>query len=157
MRFRESWMLTLSILLLAGCGSGGADASKERLKQMAGGTLKELVPVSGKVLVDGEAKKGVSLFLHRVDAAKKEAPIADCRTNNEGTYCWSTHAPCDGLEPGEYRVTFRYVPKLKRNESNEVSDDQFKGKYGDHTKSQYKLSVVKGTPQTGVDYELKTK
>lgn len=128
--------------------------SKERLTKMAGGALKDVVPVSGKVLVDGEPKGNVNLFLHPADGGPS---ILSIRTNPDGTYCWSTHSSCDGLEPGDYVIAFTYVPKLKRNESNEISGDLFKGKYGDPKKSAYKLSVAKGTPQKDVDYDLKTK
>lgn len=155
--FRGSRFSALVILLIAGCGPSDADVSKKRLESMAGGTLKDVTPVSGKVTVDGEAKGGVNLYLYRADAAKGTAQVMDCRTKPDGTYCWTTHMSCDGIEPGEYKVAFRFVPKLKQNDSNEISGDVFKGKYADSTKSEFKLTVAKGTPQTDVNYELKSK
>lgn len=152
--WRSVLLLVSVVSMLAGCGPGAGDASKERLTSMAGGALKEVVPVSGKVLVDGEAKGGVNLYLHREEGGE---PLADCRTNPDGTYCWATYVPCDGIAPGEYRVSFRYIPKVKRNENDGVSNDQFKGKYADPKKSDFKLSVAKDAPMKDVNYELKMK
>src|SRR6187549_3927495 len=100
MTCRGSRVVALAVLLIAGCGTGKGDVSKERLEQMAGGTLKEVVPVSGKVLVDGEPKGGVNLYLHP-DAGGES--ITTCRTKEDGTYCWSTNMACDGIAPGKYR------------------------------------------------------
>src|SRR5262245_23558708 len=83
----------LALLLIAGCGPGAGDTSPERLAQMAGGTLKDVVPISGKVLVDGEPKGGVNIYLYPSAGGNQ---IAQCRTNPDGTYCWTTHIGCDG-------------------------------------------------------------
>jgi hypothetical protein len=121
---------------------------------MAGGTLKDVVPVSGKVLVDGEPKEGVNLYLY---AGTGGSAIAECRTKSDGTYCWSTYTPCDGLEAGSYRLAFKYVPKQRRNDRDEEAMDLFQGRYSDPTKVEYLLTVEEDAPQTGVDYDLKTK
>ena len=151
--FRRLPASALAVFLIVGCG-GSASRSEKDLASMAGGTLKKVVSISGKVLVDGEPNGGVNLYLYSDSAGQ---PLLETRTKPDGTYCWSTHMPCDGVEAGEYKLAFRLVPKLKRNESNQVRDDQFKGKYSDPKKSNFSLTVEAGKPQTDVDYELKTK
>jgi hypothetical protein len=153
-RYRRSYGFVLAVSLIAGCGPGADDVSPERLAQMAGGSLKDVVPVSGKVLVDGEPKGGVNIYLYASTGGKV---IAECRTKADGTYCWVTHTACDGLEAGSYRLAFKYVPKPRRNERTEEADDLFQGRYSDPMKVEYLLTVEEDSPQTDVDYDLKTK
>jgi hypothetical protein len=152
--YRRSGGFVVAALLIAGCGPGADDVSKERLAKMAGGTLKDVVPISGRVLVDGEPKGGVNIYLY---ASSGGNAIAECRTNSDGTYCWSTHTTCDGLEAGSYRLAFTYIPKLRRNERTEEADDLFQGRYSDPQKVEYLLTVEEESPQTDVDYDLKMK
>lgn len=138
---------------LSGCSdSTKDDASAERLKAMAGGELKEVVPVKGVVNVDGVPTQGVNLFLYR--DGEFNSPIKDCRTDNEGKYCWSTNLSCDGVEPGKYLLAFTYIPKPKKNDEGV---DMFKGKYQNPKKNQFELTVVLGTPQEAANYDLKLK
>jgi 5-hydroxyisourate hydrolase-like protein (transthyretin family) len=138
------------VLLIIGCARPD-DVSEERLAQMAGGHLKDVVPVSGKVLVDGVPQGGVNIYLYKSTGGKA---ITECRTDDDGTYCWTTHIECDGIEPGEYRLGFRYVPKPKRNDKG---TDLFKGRYSDPMQVEYLLTVAAESPQSDADYELTTK
>ncbi|MGE0374497.1 MAG: hypothetical protein AB7Q45_03700 [Planctomycetaceae bacterium] len=149
MNLRPSPVACLSaLLLLAGCSSG-TEMTDERLASMAGGKLKETVKVSGKVLVDGTPQPGVNIHLYGPGGG---AEVNNCRTGEDGTYCWSTHVSCDGLEAGSYRLAFEYVPKEKKNDEG---TDLFKGKYRNPAKNDFTLTVEKGVPQTDVNYELK--
>jgi hypothetical protein len=141
----------LPVLFFAGCGSSADDMSEARLTQLAGGELKNVVPVSGKVLVDGVPQRGVNLYLY---AGTGGTVLAECRTNPDGTYCWSTHTACDGIEPGKYRLAFKYVPKQK---TPGKGNDLFEGRYSDPMKIEYLLTVEEGAPQDNVNYELTTK
>lgn len=141
----------LGIILLAGCGdSTKNDVSKERLEQMSGGTLKPTVPVSGKVLVDGVPQSGVDILLYSTTG---EGPIANCRTGENGEYCWSTYTTCDGLPAASYLLGFSYVPKQKKNDTG---IDVFKEKYGDPMDNYFPLDVLEGMPQVHANFELKT-
>ncbi len=147
---RRSRASVFFLLLFIGCARAD-DVSEERLAMMAGGKLKDVVPVSGRVLVDGVPQGGVRIFLYAPTGGKA---IAECRTDADGTYCWTTHTECDGVEPGEYRLGFSYVPKPKRNDKG---TDLFEGRYSDPMKVEYRLTVAAESPQSDVDYELTTK
>jgi hypothetical protein len=136
---------------LVGCsGEAKDDVSKERLEQMAGGALKEVVPVSGKVLVDGTPEKGVSLFLYSTTSSTQ---VATCTTGENGEYCWSTYLTCDGIPPGDYKVGFTFVPDQKKNDEGV---DIFKGKYQNPKDPQFQFTVASGAPVKDKNFELKT-
>ena len=138
------------VAIAVGCGGGAL--TKDDLKKMAGGTLKEVVPASGKVTVDGQPIEG--LYIDAYSAAGGAAPFKSVRTDKDGKYCWSTHLNCDGMEPGDYKICFKYIPKMNRKGEG---DDQFKGRYADPAKSEFKLTLEKGSPQKDVNYDLTTK
>ncbi len=140
------------LISFSGCADKTkADMSEKRIKAMAGGELKNVVAIEGVVNVDGNPEAGVNLFLYREG---NDNPIMECRTDEDGKYCWTTHTRCDGLEPGKYLIGFTYVPKPRKNGSGV---DLFKGKYQDPRKSGFKLTVVADSPETDVDYDLKLK
>ena len=148
---RRSTFFLVAVLLIVGCGSGAEDMSEARLAKMAGGKLKDVVPVSGTVRVDGVPQGGVNLYLYASTPGKA---ITECRTGPDGTYCWTTHTECDGLECGKFRLGFKFVPKQK---SNDKGIDLFDGRYSDPMKVEYLLTVEDESPQTDVDYELNAK
>lgn len=154
MLLRSSLLFACVLVLSAipGC-SGGAkdDVSKERLEQMAGGALKEVVPVSGKVMVDGTPERGVVLYLY---AAGSPNQVATCTTGENGEYCWSTYLNCDGIPPGDYQLGFTFVPNQKKNDEGV---DVFKGKYRMTKDPKFALSVKSGPPMKDQNYDLVTK
>ena len=152
--FRVTRVSVLAMLLIAGCADNKEDASAERLKAMAGGELKKVVPVSGKVLLDGQPKEGVTISLYPEPAG---AAVGEVVTNADGTYCWQTYSECDGILPGTYWVAFRLTPKQRRNDNVAPTEDLLKGKYSNPARSKFKLTVADGAPQTNVDYDLATK
>lgn len=142
----------LGLLSFSGCADDKTDVTKERLKSMAGGQLKDVVPVKGVVNVDGSPAAGVNLLLYRSgDTARL---VMECRTGEDDKYCWSTHVNCDGLEPGVYLLGFTHIPKPKRNDTGV---DLFKGRYKDPSKNKIELKVEAGVPQEAVNYDLVTK
>ncbi len=143
-------LLCLSgLILIAGCGSE-RDVSEDQLREMAGGTLKDTSAVSGKVTIDGEPTFGVNIYAFTEGGVR---PEYECRTNVDGSYCWTTHAQCDGLPPGEYKLAFAHIPKERRG-ADDLGEDQLQGKYMNPMESGFTLTVASGTPQENVDYAL---
>lgn len=154
MKFRLPFSVCLmGLAALFGCSdSSKDDASEERLKAMAGGTLKEVVPVKGVVNVDGVPTEGVNIYLFR--DGEYTSWVSECRTDKEGKYCWSTNLACDGIEPGKYKLAFTYVPKPKKNDEGV---DVFKRRYQNPQRNPFELTVVQGAPQEAANYDLKSK
>ena len=151
MSLRGTSLCIFAVLLICGCGSPSSDASKARIKAMAGGELKNVVPVSGKVLVDGQPVSGVLLQLWSSNSSEK--PRKNLIAGADGKYCWSTYTVCDGLEPGTYKLTFKQL----KDPEKEKSDDLFKGRYSNVSETKYELIVEAGKPQVNVDYDLNAK
>lgn len=155
MNLRHTSLCLSLIICVAGCGSDSSgDASAARMTAMAGGQLKPVVPVSGKVTVDGTAAGGVTIAIH---AAGGGPELRRTVTKPDGSYTWTTYTADDGLEPGSYAVTFRQMLRERRNDDFEPKDDKLAGKFVNPQKSKFKLDVAAGAPQTNVDYELTTK
>lgn len=142
----------LVLVLVSGCGSDKADMSPERLRKLAGtDSLETVVPISGNVVIDGESAVGVNVYLY---AEVPSTPLKESRTDDEGHFCFTTYVACDGVKPGNYKLGFEYVPKMKKNGTG---PDLFKGKYKNPAKNDFKLTVEEGSPQTDLNYELKLK
>lgn len=139
-------------VLVAGCSDKTKeDVTKERLEQMAGGSMAEVVPVRGTIFVDGTPTENVIVSLFQEG---KGQPFQSTQTDKDGKYCWSTYQACDGIIPGTFAVTFKYIPNQKKNDSGE---DAFRGKYANPLNSKFKLTVEAGKPLTTENYELVTK
>jgi predicted small lipoprotein YifL len=80
-------MIALFALAAAGCGSKGP----------------VLVPVSGKVLVNGKPAEHAIVVLHPVTASDQPKPRGTVAT--DGSFTLTTNVTGDGAPPGEYRVT----------------------------------------------------
>jgi hypothetical protein len=128
---------------------------------MAGGQLKDVVPVSGKVTVDGQPVSDVLLELWSSNSNVK--PVKSVTAGADGKYCWTTYINCDGIEPGPYKVTFKQLKpvttekKTFKNQNKQKSEDLFGGRYSDVSKSKFELTVEAGKPQKNVDYQLDSK
>ena len=136
MVLRQNIFLVLSaMLLLVGCGND-RDVSKEQLAKMAGvDELKETVPVSGTVTIDGVPAAGVNIYAYTEAGGVK--PAVQARTLADGTYCWTKYAPCDGMVPGEYRLAFKHTPK--EGKGKDEGEDLFEGKYRNPMKNDFPL------------------
>lgn len=146
---RSRLLLLLSAALLAGCNEE-RNVGEDDLASMAGGELKETVPVSGTVNVGGAPTGDVFMYAYSKGDVTK--PVAQIETKPDGTYCWTTYSLCDGLPPGEYTVAFSYVPD--EGKGKKEGEDLLGGKYRDPSKSEFTLQVSSGAPQTNVNYDL---
>lgn len=142
-------LLLLPAFLLAGC-SNERSVDEGDLASMAGGELKETVPVSGTVHVDGLPAEDV--FIYAYPKGNVTAPVAQIQTKPDGTYCWTTYALCDGLPVGEYTLAFAYIPD--EGKGKKEGEDLLGGKYRNPSKSEFTLQVQSGAPQVNVNYEL---
>ncbi len=148
---RIALVCVLTPLLLSGCGGEGKDdTSKERLESMSGTPLKEATPVGGVVTVDGAPSADVYIYAH---ANGEGDPVSTATTDKDGKFFFTTNVGGDGLPAGEYSLTFRMMKDIPKNK--DTAPDLFKGKYKSPKKSENKLTVVSGTPQTDVKIELK--
>ena len=100
-----SWLLLVATVFLAGCGRQSED---DRIAKVVGAARKKVVPVKGTIAVDGKPEKGVILTLHNADGSRT-IPTSDTYTNDKGEFAFTTYVKGDGLEPGEYRVTFEWL------------------------------------------------
>jgi hypothetical protein len=139
-----------TLILIVGCGRS-TQLSQKQIESMTGGPMKNVVPVSGAVKVNGSSQSDITIRLHPVIG---NVSIAQVRTDSKGKYCWSTYKKGDGLAPGEYKLTFKHQPSI--NKSGE-GKDLFKGRYADPVKSEFKLTVQKGKPQPNLDFDLASK
>lgn len=138
-------------LLLVGCGgSDKDDVSKARLESMSGGALKEASPVGGILTVDGKPTADVYIYVH---ANGEGDPITNTKTDGDGKFSFSTYLPGDGLPVGSYSLTFKLMPDIPKNK--DTGPDLFKGKYKNAKKSEQKITVAAGTPQTELKIDLK--
>jgi len=97
-------MALLAFGWLSGCGSSGD----------------RLVPVSGRVLVDGKPAAGAAIVFHPADAANGTHPVAQADAN--GDFRLTTIRSGDGAAPGAYRVTLTWYvspPRKKGLEGEE--------------------------------------
>ena len=127
------------LLGLAALGCGGAEGRPS------------LHPVSGTVTVRGRPASGVLVLLHPADgspaAAARLTPSAT--TAGDGTFRLSSKDQHDGAPAGEYTVTLRWFRDDPRPGGGPPGlggppPDQFKGKYGDPTRSPWRVTVSPG-------------
>jgi hypothetical protein len=79
-----------------------------------------LVPISGRVTVNGKPATGAAVVFHPVDGANGTHPVAQVEANGE--FHLTTIRSGDGAAPGNYRVTLTWYvtpPRKKGVEGEE--------------------------------------
>ena len=101
----QSRLLVLVLGLMAGCNQPG----------------EMLVPVVGRVLVDGKPASGAAIVFHPVDSTHGTHPLAPGDANGE--FQLTTIRSGDGAAPGDYRVTLTWYvsPPRKKGVEGEES------------------------------------
>ncbi|MCA9075081.1 MAG: hypothetical protein KDA93_08615 [Planctomycetaceae bacterium] len=107
-------------------------------------TDKEVVPVTGKVTLDGEPATSVVVKFYPKSSINDPDPNSfQGGVDEQGNLFAGTYANNDGLAPGEYMVTFE-----KYDTSNIIIGqkpaDLLKQKYWDPTKSEFSVNVQSG-------------
>lgn len=145
---RLQFLSLLSVMLMVGCGNP-YERTDEDLEAMAGEPLKETVPVSGTVTLDGFPAPGLMIYAYTRESGTEAADRCDVR--DDGTFCFSHYRACDGMQPGSYRLGFaQFDDNVKWNERT----DLLEGKYSNPMKHDFVLEVVSGEAQSGLLYEL---
>lgn len=124
-----SFILTLGLLILSGCGSGGSS----------------LVTAKGKVLVDGAPAGGAILMFHPESSSNKT--VSTAITEADGTFTPITDVD-PGIPEGSYRVTVTWPEQKAASEGpkfgvSESADppDLLKGKYSSRDKSKLTVTI----------------
>ena len=149
-----SGLMLIAAISFSGCSGGQSE--DERIAKVVGATRKSVVPVKGTITVNGKTEKGVVLTLYNADGTQM-IPTSDAYTNDKGEFLFTTYVKGDGLEPGEYRVTFEWLKMVNKGGIDFQGSDKFKGKYSSPAKTEFKLVVQEGLPQTNLSYELVVK
>ena len=132
----NDWCSAIALLPLLFVGSG----CKEEMK---GGPRVKVVPVTGKLLVNGKPQEGVFITFNRtsdrgVDFA---VPNPEGATDKEGVISVTTYYIGDGSPPGDYTLTLQWST---RNElTGNYGGDKFKGKFTNKEKSEHKVTIPK--------------
>jgi hypothetical protein len=119
---------------------------------------KPVIPVSGKVLVDGKIPDTpIQITCHPRKGMDQEHPtISTCLTGPDGTFQVTTYETGDGVPEGEYDVTF--VWKTFNMVSGRFQgEDRLSGRYDRPEKSQIHFNAEAGRPVDLGTIELKTK
>ena len=130
-------------------------------EEMKGGPRVEVVPVTGKVLVDGKPVKGVVVDFYRVGVPGVDFAVPQPQgiTDENGNLTLSTYLSGDGGAPGEYKLVFQLGTSMNPI-SGDVTGDAFRGKYRDPRKSKFKATISEEAGDEPHDigtFELTTK
>lgn len=133
--------LGLINLLLIGCSGG----------EPQGGPRFETNAVAGIVHIDGQPADLVEVTCYpSADSTSVKYPLS-AMTSADGAFSLTTYESGDGLPEGTYTLTFKWMePAL-------VPKDKLKGAYADPSKSQHKITVVKGQETVVGTIELSSK
>src|SRR5262245_47177177 len=102
--WRSSRLLTASrLLLLLLLSLLVTSCAKSRFKQV--------YPVKGRVLVDGEPAEGVTVRFHSLDDPDDELVRPTATTDADGGFLVSTYKTNDGMPAGSYAVSLVRLPK----------------------------------------------
>ena len=75
----------------------------------------DLVPVTGKLLLNGEPLSGASVTFNKTDS--EGGRPASGFTKEDGTFQLTSYSVDDGLVPGEYKITVRKLATSQQLES----------------------------------------
>lgn len=95
---RRVALLTVAACALALSACGG------------GSKRKPTFPTEGKLLLNGKAYGGITVFLYSTDPNETEPTRPFGVTGPDGTFVLTTSAQGDGAPAGEYAVTLLYEP-----------------------------------------------
>lgn len=129
MRRRRSTVVVIGLASLAGCGGEPGPA---------------VVPVFGKVMVDGRPAAKARLSFQPIGPRDPSAPPTIAITEDDGSFRPTTILSHDGAPPGEYAVSVTW-PAIKEDHGEEVEGaDRLRGRYASPGGSGLKAVVEEG-------------
>ncbi len=147
--------ILLGLVAISGCGER-ALTEQQRMEKNLGQSLKTVVPLAGTVTVDGKPQKTVVIKLFKSDNLESQLPNSFTTADpEEGKFAFMTYKEGDGVEPGEYVVTFELM-KAKSGGRFE-GPDRLNDRYNDPKSSQFPIKLVAGEPQKELKFELTTR
>lgn len=143
-------VFSLSCSALSGCGRM---SDQERLKVLVPNAQKT-IPVTGKVLVDGEPVKDLWVTLHSENtSADSLQPKA--QTDENGDFKITSYIGGDGAPQGNYKITVQWL-KFQQFGSQWVGPDKLDGPNGDVKTTELTVAVA-DKPVTLPTFEVKAK
>jgi hypothetical protein len=135
-------VLVAALLSLAslGCGKPASDFG--------------MVPVKGKLLVDGQPAEHAAVVLHRLDMDVFEKPAGTAGA--DGEFQLTTLKANDGAFPGEYAVTVSWAKPLTQSSDPDYGPELLPKKYQDPARSELKVTISEGETELP-PIEIKTK
>lgn len=102
-------------------------------------------PVSGRVLVNGQAAEGASLSFHPTGAASERSVPSTAKSRADGTFDVSSFMPNDGMAPGEYVVTVSWPERYaKIGEQEYPVGDRLNGAYANKEQTPLRVTIREG-------------
>jgi hypothetical protein len=131
-------------LLAAFVGCGGSPSPAQRVQTeltKIGESAKSIYPLAGKVQIDSQPPQAVSnqrIVVVLFDRAKPtlgvaERPSAIC--NERGEFAFTTYRDADGVEAGDYVVTFALLC-LRAKDGSLIGPDGLQNLYNDPDKNE---------------------
>jgi hypothetical protein len=125
-----------------------------------GGPRVPVVPVTGRVLVDGKPEENIAVLFLRTSEKGVEFPVPEPEgiTDKQGVIKVGTYYAEDGAAPGEYKLCFLWLAMNRF--TGEMSGDKFRGKYDGKDRSRHTVTIPEEAGDDPHDigtFELSTK
>jgi hypothetical protein len=127
--------LTLVALSATGCGRSG----EPRIA---------VVPVTGKVVFQGQSTPGALVVYHPAQGESATAPPAQATVRDDGTYSLTTYTANDGAQPGEYKVTVEWRRLVTDDGDAKPGPNLLPDKYSQFKSSDLVVHVAEGSDQS---------
>jgi hypothetical protein len=130
--------IVLGSLAVTGCGEKGL----------------HVVPVSGKVVVQGQPAAGAQVVLHPVAAKADQTFSAIGKVQDDGSFKISAFGKDDGAPPGEYVATVQWFKVVQNDGGAGPGPNVIPRDYGDPARSPFKVTI-KDEPTVLQPFEVK--
>jgi hypothetical protein len=103
-----------------------------------------VVPVSGKVLFQGQPAPGAQVVLHPVTADPSKVFAATGKALEDGTFKIGVNVAGDGAPPGDYVATVQWFKVVQSEGGSGPGPNVIPKDYGDPARSPLKVTVKDG-------------